>query len=223
MSDIEQYAYDTVTLLGGGSVDPDDLAQLLHVAPTLVAADGGANYAHAHKIPVKHIVGDFDSVTNLENWRKSGAILTQIDEQNSTDFEKCLTTIRAETYLCAGFLGKRLDHALACLRSLAAFPEKRILLLSDEDVVMHCPCNFKLELPEGTRVSLFPMGPVEAIRSKGLKWPIDGLKFEPSGMIGTSNEALGGEVHIELASHKMLILLPKAYWKLALSALADAP
>jgi len=221
MSDTQQNAYDIVTLLGGGPVDAEDLKRLIRLAPDLVAADGGANYAHAHKIPVKHIVGDFDSLTNEQYWRNSGVNLTQVDEQNSTDFEKCLYTIEAEIYLCIGFLGRMLDHSLACLRTLAAYPDRKVILVGEEEVVFLSPLNFRIDLPAGTRVSLFPMGDVRGEFSDGLKWSIEGLEFSPAGQIGTSNEAAGGELQLKFSDAKMLILLPKAFLEPVIEALGD--
>jgi len=63
----------------------------------------------------------------------------------------------------------------------------------------------------GDIVSLFPMGDVLGVGSEGLKWPINGLEFTPSGQIGTSNEALGGPMKIRLNGKKMLLILPLRY------------
>jgi len=211
MSDPNNTRPNIVTLLGGGPVDPEALRRVLRLAPYLVAADGGANYAHTHKIPVKHIVGDFDSLTNFEIWQDKGVNLVALDEQDSTDFEKCLYSIKSEVYLCAGFLGGRLDHSLSCLRTLVAYPERRAILIGDGDFTFRCPEDFALEMDAEDRVSLFPMGAVEGVGSDGLKWPIEGLKFSPSGQIGTSNAALGGRMRVQLRGEKMLIILPLKY------------
>ena len=211
MSEPEHKVPNIVTLLGGGPVDDETLRRVLRLAPYLVAADGGANYAHAHKIPVKHIVGDFDSLTSLQIWQDKGVNLVRLDEQDSTDFEKCLYTIDAKVYLCAGFLGRRLDHSLACLRSLVTYPDKSAILIGESDITLCCPEDFSLDMRAGDIVSLFPMGDVLGVGSEGLKWPINGLEFTPSGQIGTSNEALGGPMKIRLNGKKMLLILPLRY------------
>lgn len=208
MSEPEHTVPDIVTLLGGGPVDHDTLRRALRQAPYLVAADGGANYAHTHKIPVKHIVGDFDSLTNLQIWQDKGVNLVHLDEQESTDFEKCLYAIESQMYLCVGFLGRRLDHSLACLRTLVAYPRKNVILLGDGDLTIRCPAEFCIEMQAGDPVSLFPLGKVRGRGSDGLKWPIDGLNFSPSGQIGTSNEATGGPMRIKVEGEEMLLILP---------------
>lgn len=226
MLEPEHEAPNIVTLLGGGPVDDETLWRALRHAPYLVAADGGANYALSHEIPVKHIVGDFDSLTNLQIWQDKGVNLVRLDEQESTDFEKCLYTIDARIYLCAGFLGRRLDHSLACLRTLVAYPDKSAILLGDGDITFLAPDDFTLDMKAGDSVSLFPFGAVQGVESMGLKWPIEGLEFSPSGQIGTSNEALGGKVRIKTKGRKMLLILPLTYLEAvieSLSSQADAP
>lgn len=210
MRDDIPLAAHSVTLLGDGPVDPDQLARALRLAPILVAADGGARHAHSLGHPVTRIVGDLDSLTNLEFWRDQGAELVQIDEQDSTDFEKCLYSVEAGLYIGLGFLGRRLDHTLACLRSLAAYPEKPVVLVGEDDVVFLAPVEVALDLPAGMRVSVFPLGAVSCGPSTGLRWQLDGLEMAPDGKIGTSNAALGGPVTMRFDRPAALVMLPLA-------------
>ena len=208
MHDDQPLAARSITLLGGGPVDPHQLHQALALAPTLVAADGGAEHAHHLDLPVTKIVGDLDSLTNLQFWRDQGVDLVKIDEQDSTDFEKCLYTVEADVYIGVGFLGRRLDHTLACLRTLAAYPKKRVVLVGDGDVTFLCPMVFNIDLPAMTRVSIFPMAPVTCGPSHGLRWPLEGLEMVPDGQIGTSNQALGGTVNVQFSDAAALMVLP---------------
>ena len=221
MHDDLPLADHTVTLLGDGPADPEDVAEAYGFAPNIVAADGGARHAHNLGLPVREIVGDLDSLTNQELWRNSGTVLTQLNEQDSTDFEKCLATIAADLYLGVGFLGRRLDHSLACLRTLVFYPERPIILIGEADVVAHCPPSLRINVEIGTRVSLFPMAKVEGLSSEGLRWSIEGLNFAPDGKIGTSNEAIADEVEIQVSNPGLLILLPKPCLPALIAALAD--
>ena len=208
MHDDQPQAARSITLLGGGPVDPVRLDQALNFAPTLVAADGGAKHARHLDHPVSRIVGDLDSLTNLEFWRDQGVEVVEIAEQNSTDFEKCLRHEDAVLFLGVGFLGRRLDHSLACLRTLAAYPDKKVILIGDADIVFLAPPAFSIDLNAGDPVSLFPMGPVDCGPSSGLRWPIDGLHMVPDGQIGTSNAALGGAVEMTFDHNRPLVILP---------------
>jgi thiamine pyrophosphokinase len=94
-------------------------------------------------------------------------------------------------------------------------------VLGPRDVVLHAPPGIALDLPVGTRLSLFPMDRVTG-QSTGLAWPIDGLEFHPARRIGTSNLTTGTPVHLGFDRPGMLLILPRCHLRAALSALAAA-
>ena len=106
-----------------------------------------------------------------------------------------------------GFAGARADHGLAVLNALVRHPDRRCLILSGSDVSFLAPVTLRLRLPLGSRLSLFPMGPVRG-QSLGLRWPIAGIDFAPDGMIGTSNEVSGPVVDLTFDAPRMLVILP---------------
>ena len=67
-----------VALLGGGPLDQMLLAEVLEHTPYVVAADGGAHHMAVSGRPVDRIIGDLDSLTNLEVWRESGTEIVQV-------------------------------------------------------------------------------------------------------------------------------------------------
>jgi thiamine pyrophosphokinase len=83
------------------------------------------------------------------------------------------------------------------------------------------PPEIDLPLDAGTRISLYPMAPVQA-RSTGLYWPTDGLSFAPDGQIGTSNKATR---HVTLlpSAPCMLVVLSKTCLDIAIDAMQAAP
>ncbi len=207
-----------VTLLGAGEVSDRCLSEALARAPVLVAADGGANVAIAAGHVPEAVIGDFDSVSAAARAAIPAERLWPIAEQETTDFEKCLTRIEAPFILGIGFTGARLDHVLAVWTVLARHAARRCLILGTEDVVFMAPRRLRLGLAAGTRVSLYPMGPVTG-RSEGLRWPIGGIGFAPDGRIGTSNRA-EGPVELEFDAAKMLVMLPRDCLGAAIAALA---
>ncbi|MDI3335244.1 thiamine diphosphokinase [Defluviimonas aestuarii] len=207
-----------VTLLGAGDSTGGCLAEALAYAPFLVAADGGANVALAAGHVPDVVIGDFDSISAETRSAVPGDRLWHIAEQDSTDFEKCLSRIAAPLILGVGFAGGRLDHVAAVWTVLARYPDRRCLILGREDVVFLSPRQLRLDLAEGARVSLFPMGAVSG-RSEGLFWPIDGIGFAPDGRIGTSNRATG-PVDLEFDAARMLVMLPRDCLAAAIAALA---
>ncbi len=206
-------------LLGGGPLGHELLADVLKLSPVIFAADGGAHHLAQTSHRIDTIIGDLDSLTNLEVWRESGTKIAHVAEQDSTDFEKCVKRITHNPIVGLGFIGGRLDHELAVLNTLALYPQKAIVLVGPDDVVIHCPPQIELNLPHGTRLSLFPLGPVRGEFSHGLRWSIEGLNFAPMGQIGTSNEVSGGPVRLGVDGAGLLLMAPRAHWREVLRAL----
>ena len=167
------------------------------------------------------VMGDLDSLP-AGHGVPADRIL-ELEGQDDTDFEKCMDRIDAPLVLGAGFLGGRVDHALAVLGALGRGrrPDGRAwppcILVGESDVAFAVPPAFSIDLPPGCRVSLFPLTPLAA-RSEGLEWPMDGLAFAPMGRVGTSNRATG-PVRIETVQPGLLCLLPPAHLDAAIAAL----
>lgn len=211
-----------VTLLGGGELDLATLREALAVAPLLVAADGGANRAMALGHVPDAVVGDFDSIDPDVVARLPAARLHRIADQETTDFDKAVRSVAAPLLLALGFAGARLDHTLASFSTLARHPQQRCVLIGAECICCLAPPDLRLALPVGMRLSLFPMGPATG-RSLGLQWPIDGLRFTPAGVIGTSNMVNAPIVRLRFDAPAMLLVLPLAARAQLMPALIAAP
>lgn len=208
-------------MLGGGKVRPDELTESLKHCPFLVAADGGATFAVSMGHIPEAVVGDMDSLPDEVAAAIPADRIHAIAEQDSTDFDKALRSISAPLVLGVGFLGGRVDHQLANLNVLVRRAETACILLGRRDVIFAAPRRLRLDLQGGSRVSLFPMSPVQG-RSKGLQWPIDGLEMAPGARIGTSNrvcEGHSGPVDMKFDGPGMLVILPRAALRQAISAL----
>ncbi len=210
-----------VTLVGGGSPKADDIRQLLAFAPDLVAIDGGANACREHGLVPLAVIGDFDSLSHETRAALPETEFFHVTEQDSTDFEKGLTRIDAPFVLATGVASARLDHTLAAFSTLVRQVGPPTLILGEDDVVFAAPSRLHMELEAGTRVSLFPMTKLTG-RSTGLKWPIEGLSFDPLGRIGTSNEATG-PVTLHFDAPGCLVIMPRAALAAVLAALTGSP
>lgn len=199
---------NNVTLVGGSAAARPVLSCALALAPVLVAADGGIAHALACGHRPVAVIGDMDSLPKGETWRNSDIKMFRLDEQDTTDFEKCLYSVRAPLILGCGFLGGRVDHALAALSALVVYRDRPVILLGEEDIVFHWRDGLELDLQAGTTVSLFPMQPVTGTESRGLEWSVEGLSLAPGVKVGTSNRATGGPVSAAFDEPGMLGILP---------------
>ncbi|XP_063714189.1 thiamin pyrophosphokinase 1-like [Symsagittifera roscoffensis] len=139
-------------------------SQLWKKSTLKVAADGGANVLYDMCLLPDFVVGDLDSIKSIvrDHFTKESVVISQIKEQNSTDFEKCLRTILEESKcdrnpsdfpkadnhgiiaLCA--LQGRIDHVLSQLNTLYKhscktfevgqrhLPKKELFLISEQSV-----------------------------------------------------------------------------------------
>lgn len=199
---------EPVVLVGGGTVDLVCFQDLRKHSSIIVAADGGANWLVDHGIIPNAVIGDLDSIDPKTRLKIPEDRVFHIAEQDSTDFDKALRSIEAPLILGIGFCGARVDHQLAAFNTLVRHPQQICILVDTDDIILRCPRELNLDLPEGTRVSLFPMGPTIGT-SQGLYWPIDGIPMHPADRVGTSNMATG-PISLRLESDKMLLILPRA-------------
>lgn len=179
-----------VLLLGHGPIAESSIQAGLARCAHIVAADGGADRALALGLTPDAIIGDMDSAQSLAHWRSLGVPIHRDDDQNTTDFEKCLSLIAAPRILALGFSAGQADHYLTNAAKLVGRALYNIILLDDTDIGFACPAELTLDLAPNTRVSLFPFAPVAA-SSTGLQWPLDGVPLAPLGQLATSNRALG--------------------------------
>ena len=91
-----------VTLVGGGEVDGKDLVESMALAPDLVAADGGANACFHEGVAPIAVIGDLDSILPEALAAFPNARTMKVAEQDSTDFEKCLSRIDAPFVAAVG-------------------------------------------------------------------------------------------------------------------------
>ena len=206
-----------ITLVGGGGVSPALFRDATKYAPRIVAADSGADRCLRLGAVPEAVIGDLDSISPSARAQLGPDRLHLIAEQETTDFDKALRSVRAPFVLGVGFLGGRLDHALAVLNALVQRPEICVLL-GAQDAVFHMPARLDLSLARGDRFSLFPMADVTG-ESEGLDWPLQGLRFAPGGRIGTSNRVTRGRVQVQMSGPGMLGIVPRRRLGAVLQAL----
>lgn len=205
-----------VLLVGGARIDEADYREARGFAEIVVAVDSGADaLAKWGEVP-DAVIGDMDSI-RTEPPETSEVI--QLDEQDSTDLEKALREVSAPLYIGVGFLAGRLDHTLAAMHALVKYADKPVVLIGSEDVVFAAPTEWRATLAVGERISFYPARRVEAVGSKGLRWPIDGLLMEGGHQIGTSNETVSASVAAWFAESGAVTILPRRWLAAVLDSL----
>ena len=205
-----------VVLIGGGPV-VRTIPNLIKGLP-IVAVDGGLDTCINYSMVPNYFIGDMDSASSsAKQYAKLNKIPSNfVAEQETTDFEKALMYVDAVGYVCLGFLDGRLDHLLAVLHVIQKQSQKRpILLLGSEDVVLTGLNDFRISLPIGERISIWPLGKVSFEYSTGLLYSLKNIKMVQGNQIGTSNSVSENSVQIILSEENRgtyLIILSYIYF-----------
>ena len=207
--------------MGGADFSDDLFKEVYDSELPIIAADGGANFLAENNIYPELVMGDLDSVSEQNVQTIEPKKIIRIPDQDSTDLEKVLLNTQSPLTIGIGFLGSQIDHELAALSALAKFPEKKIILIGEHDIIFLVPPNFSLRSYVGMRVSLYPLDEVK-VKSDGLKWATNGLTLKPTGQIGTSNKAIGKIIHQTPSQPKLLLILSKTVLNEAITQLESA-
>lgn len=202
------HSLDPITLVGGSTLDRNDLNKSLSIAPIVVAADGGVRHLETADPFPSAVIGDFDSLP-MEARETYADCLHHVAEQDTTDFEKVLQRVDGPLFLALGFLGGRIDHSFSTLNVIARYSDKRVILIGAEDIVALIPEKLTLVLPVETPIALLPMAPARAW-TKGLRWNMDGDDLAPDGMVSSSNKVAEEVVELKVQG-PVLLTVPKSH------------
>ena len=195
----------TILLVGAGPTSSAVLQAAAAHAVTVVAADGGFQSAQSAGLDVALVVGDMDSQVGMPKSQP----MAKIDDQNTTDFDKCLQTCDADLFVGVGFLGGRLDHQLAAFSALLK-ETRPVVLIDEHQLVFVVPKQFHLDLEAGVPVGFYPMLPVH-VNLQGVQWPLDDTEMSPVGKIATSNKSNGEMLAVKVDGPGLLAILPIRY------------
>lgn len=192
---------------------PRAFEHLWHNAMVRVCSDGGANLLykwaqHLGRSFVPDVVhGDLDSLSQEARGHFSShhCPIVQDQDQNSTDFTKCVRYILAncpqdlDAIWVVGDLSGRFDHSIGMMQTLYLFPSMKIYILSCVCITFlvskgHTQVALKRSLV-GEHIGLLPIGHhVSCIKTTGLKWNLNGEPLEFGRLISTSNTFSDSEI-----------------------------
>ena len=169
--------------------------KLLAAATRVVCCDGGADAYRRHfrKWP-DAIVGDFDSIREklvdgrwiVGSSRSTGKLssagchfpdMIRFTDQDTNDLEKAIVYCamrRWKNPLVVGATGRREDHTIGNIfRAL----DYGVEIVTDRGRFVPVCGKVTLRVRPGAAVSVFAPDPKTRMTSKGLEWPLDGVKF----------------------------------------------
>ena len=147
----------------------------------IIAVDGSANKLFDLEIIPDVIIGDLDSLQNINN---KNIELVKTPNQNKTDFRKTLEWCIEKNILnisIFGISGESEDHFLGNYYTLSDFGEKiSWKAFTDFSVISPCVGNKKFESFKGQKVSLFCMKGSSTVNSENLEYSLQSYHLKPS-------------------------------------------
>lgn len=208
-------AAHTVVVLAGGPDPPSTVA--LPANAVVIAADSGAELAHALGLDVDLVVGDLDSIspTELERLKRSRArVERHPPDKDASDLELALTAavgLAPERVLVIGGGGGRLDHLLGSLLILAADAYAGISVDAQIGAAaVHVIRGERTLFGEpGELISLFAVhGSASGVVTEGLVYPLRAETLEPGSSRGVSNVFAAAEARVSLQRGVLLAVRP---------------
>ncbi len=194
----------------------------------LIAADGASNKLVNKDIVPDLIVGDLDSleldflnikikninIKNTKHLTKKHNII-RVDDQNTTDFEKCLVEINKRSLfpsLVLGIAGGEIDHTIYNINCFMRYAKQHMLIFLD----FYKDNKFKWGLPilrkkeiigkVGKTISLLPY-PEALVSTTGLKWDITKQQLMVSVNASIRNVVVEHVVIIEVHRGELLVVI----------------
>ncbi len=174
----------------------------------MICTDGAYDYLMRYGMHPDILIGDMDSVSRLPD-RQDIRIIKTADPMNN-DLEKalrfCLDEHIAELNIF-GADGKRLDHFIINLATLASYAGKMDITIFSEKEQLHflIPGQYAFTGCSGKRFSLLSLKTAAGLTLKGAAYPLTDTVLEP-GSLGLSNAFTADTLQISFKSGLLLYM-----------------
>lgn len=190
----------TVAVVAGGVLDRRMLSAITK-ADAVVGVDRGALWLLRNKIPIHLAIGDFDSITFEEKRRIHNAANIYMEyesEKDMTDLELAVREVAKgapkKVWLFA-VLGKRFDHTLGAMQSLAYLSSHNIDgeivdNFNKINIVRRGVIKFSRDA-QYRYLSIIPLTRRAVVTATGVKYSITTQEMLRNSSLGISNEITG--------------------------------
>jgi len=197
------YGGGALLALDGEFPSPEIVLDLRETHAPVVAADGAALKLLGCSVPPDTIIGDLDTLgERAMEFERDGVNVICLESQEENDLEKALLWIIESGIACVTIIGAgggMTDHALNNFSVLARYASRlRISLCEAVSLAYIVPDALFLSTSPGDRISLLPL-PHATLRTTGLRWELHDEVLAVGGRSGTSNQATGTDVTVEVS------------------------
>ncbi|HRZ73308.1 MAG TPA: thiamine diphosphokinase [Flavobacterium sp.] len=200
-------------IANGAACSQELLGQLLEWSPFVVVLDSAIERVLELEIKVDVLLGDFDSGFDANYYKEIQYPLEIIHtpNQDKTDLEKAFEFLIERNFPAVNVVwatGKRADHTITNITSIAKFRNQlKIVLFDDHSKIHLLPQKFQKWYPKNTVISLIPIGEVHGIHSENLFYPLQNDSLTIGYRTGNSNHVTeDGLITIEHNEGDLLLM-----------------
>ncbi|MBN2618367.1 MAG: thiamine diphosphokinase [Spirochaetales bacterium] len=199
-------------LITGGDLPLYRLVKDYLDADYICVADSGLDWVLENKIEFDYLVGDMDSLSNIDLLNnidndKIYKLPTDKDDTDTLFGLKHLKEIGSNNITLIGGGGGRLDHLLGIF-SLFTTDIAPDIWITAKEIVYCTKGKFPLDKFLGSSISVYPVNEVNCvITSYGLKWELNSVDWKYKS-IGISNQVVISSGWIDSGTNKILIIIP---------------
>lgn len=193
----------------GGACPPfSHVASSLSDQRLVVAADSGYHSALAHEIVVDVVIGDFDSLGDIDLPTSAQPILFPPDK-DVTDTELAIDYCRdagCSSFLLVGGGGGTIDHLFAIVWLFEG--HRRVnRWINDNATIDYVEGHWeRTDCEVGEMISILPIGRGPwRLQSSGLRWPLDRVQWRRDNT-GIRNEASSSRVSVTVWHGALLMI-----------------
>lgn len=199
-------------IANGLPCDESLLGQLLEWSPYVIVLDGALDRVMSLGIKFDVLLGDFDRLeANQELFPSQPDIeIVHTPNQDKTDLEKALDFLITKGHKAVNIVwatGLRMDHTFNNICTLGKYVNTiNAVILDNHSKIFVLPHNFKKYYTKGQVLSLFALGEVNGINSKGLKYDLNNDTLSIVNRSGSSNESTEAGI-VEINYNEGILLL----------------
>ena len=200
-------------IANGAACSQELLGQLLEWSPFVVVLDSAIERVLELEIKVDVLLGDFDRGFDANYYKEIQYPIEIIHtpNQDKTDLEKAFEFLIERNFPAVNVVwatGKRADHTITNITSIAKFRNQLKIVLFDNHSKIHLlPQKFQKWYPKNTVISLIPIGAVHGIHSVNLFYPLQNDSLTIGYRTGSSNHvAEDGLITIEHSEGDLLLM-----------------
>lgn len=181
-------------IANGESCSFELMGELLEWSPLVLVLDSAIHRVLELNIKVDVLLGDFDRDFDAEKIREQQYPIEIIHtpDQDKTDLEKAFDYLVGRGFPAVNVIwatGRRADHTITNITNIVRFREQlKIVIIDDYSKIFLLPNNYEKWYTKGTPISLIPIGKVNGVITKNLKYSFDNESLTMGYRTGSSNE-----------------------------------